>query len=182
VHAEDGVICADTRFYGAAGVAAARPALGHLRSVQVGERISVSAAFRLSTRLRRGQLFELRAAFPAAPRGFATAAASAAPPPNKCARVTSPGKGLTPCAIASVVNSHYGYFRSCFEASGEERAVITIAWGMAPSGRVVGAHVQGSSFLDSRLNECVRSSIARLIFPQADKPTGASWEFAFRRP
>lgn len=101
---------------------------------------------------------------------------------SQCSQVTSPGNGLTPCAIAAVVNAHYGYFRACFEQdSHSKKAVITIAWGMDPSGRVVNAHVAGSTFVEPGFVECVRSGVGYLRFPPADKATGASWTFAFRR-
>jgi hypothetical protein len=42
--------------------------------------------------------------------------------------------------------------------------------------------VARSSISEPGVVECIRSGIAGLKFHTADKPTGASWTFAFRNP
>lgn len=97
---------------------------------------------------------------------------------------TRPGQGLTGAQIARVVDSRYGAFRACYEIASARnpnlRGSVSVAWSITPGGSVAGAHIAGSSLGNQRVEGCILRQFQRLHFPVADKPTGASWTFAFR--
>ncbi len=95
-----------------------------------------------------------------------------------------PGQGLSPAQIARVVNSRYGAFRACYEMAAARdphlRGSVSVGWRITPGGSVSGASIGGSSLSNPRVEGCILRQFRRLHFPVADKPTGASWTFAFR--
>ncbi|HEY6078353.1 MAG TPA: AgmX/PglI C-terminal domain-containing protein [Polyangiaceae bacterium] len=97
---------------------------------------------------------------------------------------TASGQGLTPAQISRVVMSRMGAFQACFEmASAQDPTLkgnVGIAFSVAPSGGVSAANITGSSLKNPRVEGCMLRTFQRLHFPTADKPTNASFPFAFR--
>ena len=94
------------------------------------------------------------------------------------------GQGLTPAQIQRVVSSRYGAFRACYESAAARNPTlkggVTVSWTITPGGSVTGASIGGSSLRNPRAEGCILRQVRRLRFPQADKPTGASFPFSFR--
>ena len=94
------------------------------------------------------------------------------------------GEGLSPAQIARVVNSRYGAYRACYESAAARnpglQGGVTIAFSIGPGGSVSSASVAGSSLGNPRVESCILRQFRRLKFPQADKPTGASYPLSFR--
>jgi hypothetical protein len=57
---------------------------------------------------------------------------------------------------------------------------VGIAFSISPGGDVSAASVTGSSLKNPRAEGCILRTFQRLRFPVAEKPTNASWPFAFR--
>jgi hypothetical protein len=94
------------------------------------------------------------------------------------------GQGLTPAQIQRVVMSRYGAFRACYESAAARepglQGGITVSWMVTPGGTVSGARIASSSLNNARVEGCILRQFARLHFPTADKPTGASYPFLFK--
>ena len=77
-----------------------------------------------------------------------------------------------------------GAFQACFEAASASdpslKGNVGIAFSISPSGGVSAANVSGSSLKNPRVEGCMLRTFQRLKFPAADKPTNASFPFAFR--
>ena len=100
-------------------------------------------------------------------------------------------RGLRPTDISKVVMKHYPAFRGCYDSSasaGEAGAVI-IAFTVAPDG--VASRVREGlpplpqraklkPLKDAELTRCFFRVMAKIRFPEAKKPTGASWTFVFK--
>lgn len=94
------------------------------------------------------------------------------------------GMGLSPAQIQRVVYSRMGAFRACYEGAAARdptlKGTVTVSWSITPGGSVAGASIASSSLGNARVEGCVLRQVKRLRFPVADKPTGASFPFAFR--
>jgi hypothetical protein len=94
------------------------------------------------------------------------------------------GQGLSPEQIARVVRSRMGAFQACYESAAAAdptlKGNVGVAFSIAPSGSVSAASITGSSLKNPRVEGCVLRTFQRLKFPSADKPTNASFPFAFR--
>lgn len=94
------------------------------------------------------------------------------------------GQGLSPEQIARVVRSRMGAFQACYESAAASdpslKGNVGIAFSVSPSGSVSAASITGSSLKNPRVEGCMLRTFQRLHFPVADKPTNASFPFAFR--
>ncbi len=94
------------------------------------------------------------------------------------------GQGLSPEQIARVVRSRMGAFQACYESAAAAdptlKGNVGIAFSVSPGGSVSAASVTGSSLKNPRVEGCMLRTFQRLRFPAADKPTNASFPFAFR--
>jgi hypothetical protein len=94
------------------------------------------------------------------------------------------GQGLSAAQIQRVVMSRMGAFQACFEmASAQDPTLkgnVGIQFSISPSGGVSAANISGSSLKNPRVEGCMLRTFQRLHFPTADKPTNASFPFAFR--
>jgi hypothetical protein len=98
--------------------------------------------------------------------------------------VPKAGQGLSPGQISRVVSSRQGAFRACYEAAAARdpsmSGSVSVSWSITPGGSVGGASLGSSSLSNARVEGCILRQFSRLKFPTADKPTNASWTFAFR--
>jgi hypothetical protein len=96
----------------------------------------------------------------------------------------APGQGLSAAQIQRVVMSRMGAFQACFEmASAQDPTLkgnVGIQFSISPAGSVSAANISGSSLKNPRVEGCMLRTFQRLHFPSADKPTNASFPFAFR--
>jgi hypothetical protein len=94
------------------------------------------------------------------------------------------GQGLSPEQIARVVRSRMGAFQACYESAAASdpglKGNVGIAFSVSTSGSVSAANITGSSLKNPRVEGCMLRTFQRLHFPTADKPTNASFPFAFR--
>lgn len=94
------------------------------------------------------------------------------------------GQGLSPEQIARVVRSRMGAFQACYESAAAAdpslKGNVGIAFSISPGGGVSAANISGSSLKNPRVEGCMLRTFQRLKFPAADKPTNASFPFAFR--
>lgn len=94
------------------------------------------------------------------------------------------GQGLSPEQVARVVRSRMGAFQACYESAAAAdptlKGNVGVAFSISPSGGVSAASITGSSLKNPRVEGCVLRTFQRLKFPSADKPTNASFPFAFR--
>ena len=96
----------------------------------------------------------------------------------------APGQGLSPEQIARVVRSRQGAFTACYEIAQAHdpnlKGNVGVSFSISPSGSVASANISGSSLSNPRVEGCILRQFQRLKFPTADKPTNASFPFAFR--
>jgi len=96
----------------------------------------------------------------------------------------APGQGLSPEQIRRVVMSRSGAFQACYEiASAHDptlKGSVGVSFSISPGGSVASASITGSSLNNPHVEGCILRQFNRLQFPTADKPTGASFPFAFR--
>ena len=96
-----------------------------------------------------------------------------------------PGQGLTPEQIRRVVLSRQGAFQACYELAlakdPDAKGGVTIAFSVSPGGSVASASVATSSLGNPRVEGCMLRQFNRLKFPTADKATGASFPFMFKK-
>jgi hypothetical protein len=96
----------------------------------------------------------------------------------------APGQGLSPEQIRRVVMSRSGAFQACYEiASAHDptlKGSVGVSFSISPGGSVASASITGSSLNNAHVEGCILRQFNRLQFPTADKPTGASFPFAFR--
>jgi hypothetical protein len=96
-----------------------------------------------------------------------------------------PGQGLSPEQIRRVVLSRQGAFQACYELAlakdPDAKGGVTIAFSVTPGGSVATASVASSSLGNARVEGCMLRQFNRLKFPVADKPTGASFPFMFKK-
>lgn len=94
------------------------------------------------------------------------------------------GQGLSAEQIRRVVMSRMGAFQACYEiASAHDptlKGSVGVSFSVSPGGSVSSANITGSSLNNSRVEGCILRQFNRLQFPTADKPSGASFPFAFR--
>ena len=111
-------------------------------------------------------------------------------------RADSESRGLAPGQISRVVMKRYKAFRSCYVSSEEagKRGNVTIVFMIEPEGFVsrMGESLdpppnalearppQRQALADPEVTKCMFRVFLRMKFPEADKPTGASWTFSFR--
>lgn len=100
------------------------------------------------------------------------------------ASAAPPGQGLSMDQIRRVVLSRMGAFRACYEiASAHDPTLkgnVGVNFSISPGGSVTSVNVSNSSLSNPRVEGCVTRTFNRLQFPTADKPTNASWGFAFK--
>ena len=98
---------------------------------------------------------------------------------------SKPGQGLTPEQIRRVVLSRQGAFQACYELAlakdPDAKGGVTIAFSVTPGGSVASASVATSSLGNPRVEGCMLRQFNRLKFPTADKATGASFPFMFKK-
>lgn len=95
-----------------------------------------------------------------------------------------PGQGLSADQIRRVVMSRFGAFRACYDAAqGRDPTLqgsLGVSFSITPGGSVAAASIGGSTLNNSRVEGCILRQFRRLKFPAADKPSNASFPFAFR--
>lgn len=94
------------------------------------------------------------------------------------------GQGLSPEQIARVVRSRFGAFQACYEIAQAHdpnlKGNVGVTFSISPGGTVASASISGSSLKNARVEGCILRQFQRLKFPTADKPTNATFPFAFR--
>jgi TonB family protein len=85
------------------------------------------------------------------------------------------GHGLSPEQVASVVRSHQGALRACYEVEAKKdprlRGALVVSWTIDPSGAVTSAGVLRSTLNNARIEQCVPRLVRSWRFPASERST-----------
>jgi TonB family protein len=85
------------------------------------------------------------------------------------------GHGLSPDQVATVVRSHQGALRACYEAEARKdpslRGALVVSWTIDPSGAVTSASVLRSTLNNARIEQCVPRLVRSWRFPASEGST-----------
>ncbi len=137
---------------------------GHV--VRIGPAVSADRAFDLGVT-------------PPPPTASASSSVAApdSPPPSNELDIAGP---LSADAIKRVVIQHRSKLRACYEQglkkNPELQGKVTVAFTIAPSGRVAVSKMAESSLHDAQVEQCIVQAFATMVFP---KPTGGDVKVSY---